>query len=121
MQQLRRLWLRVHRWVALGIGWVLILSGLTGAVLVAARPLDRWLHPGLFVAEAPMGAGISAAQAPATLDSVVRRMRAKFGPKASFTLRPPRQADDTLWVLLAMMGVTGVWLWWRRREVRRAG
>ncbi|CAG9166694.1 PepSY domain-containing protein [Cupriavidus respiraculi] len=95
MARMQRLWLRVHRWVALGIGWILVLSGLTGAVLVAAKPLDRWFHPELFIAPAA-----HAARAAVPLDGIVRTLRSEFGPKASFTLRPPRQADDTLWVLV---------------------
>ena len=38
----RRLWLSCHRWIALGLGGILILSGLSGALLVVARPLDQW-------------------------------------------------------------------------------
>ncbi|VFR32580.1 Uncharacterized iron-regulated membrane protein; Iron-uptake factor PiuB [plant metagenome] len=94
MQALRQLWLRLHRWAALGIGWILILSGLTGAVLVAAKPLDRWLHPELFRARTP------GEPASAPLEDVLQVLRAEHGAKASFTLRPPRQADDTLWVLV---------------------
>ncbi len=50
MQALRRVWLKCHRWIALALGWVLILSGITGSLLVVARPVDRWLHPDYFVA-----------------------------------------------------------------------
>ena len=98
MPSLRQWWLRIHRWVALSVGWVLIMSGLTGAILVLARPMDRWLHDELFIAHV-----IDAEQAPSTpfaLESVVQRLRAEFGPKTTLTLRPPRQDDDTLWVLV---------------------
>ncbi|WP_137171699.1 PepSY domain-containing protein [Massilia sp. HP4] len=91
---LRSLWLKCHRWTALGLGWILIVSGLTGSLLVVARPLDRWLHPDYFVA----------AQQPAvsqvSLESLRMRLALEFGPKAAFTFRPPRADGDTLEVLV---------------------
>lgn len=98
MPTLRQWWLRIHRWVALSVGWVLIMSGLTGAILVLARPMDRWLHGELFIAHA-----IDAGHVPSTplaLENVVQRLRAEFGPKTTLALRPPRQNEDTLWVLV---------------------
>ncbi|WP_159914896.1 PepSY domain-containing protein [Pantoea sp. 18069] len=95
MPRLRQLWLRTHRWAALGIGWILILSGLTGALLVAAQPLDRWLHPAFFKAPGHEAAGASVA-----LEQVLLPLRAEFGPQTSFTLRPARESTDTLWVLV---------------------
>lgn len=91
---LRRLWLRIHRWIGLSFGPLLAVTALLGALLVVALPLDRATHPALFVAR-------SAATAPALLLEPVRaRMLAEFGPDTNFTLRPPRQAGDTLWVLV---------------------
>ena len=95
MLRLRSLWIRIHRWAALSIGWVLILSGLTGALLVVALPLDRWAHPELFSAKPAL-----AGEAPASLESLLQSLRAEFGLKASFTLRPVREPGDTLWVLV---------------------
>lgn len=88
---LRRLWLRLHRWVALSVGWLLVLAGLTGAMLIVAQPLDRVFHPELFVARA-------AGDTP--LEPLRARVAAEFGAEASFTFRPPRQADETLQVLV---------------------
>jgi uncharacterized iron-regulated membrane protein len=45
MTSLRSLWLRLHRWFALGLGWILILAGLTGTLLIIGQPLDRMAHP----------------------------------------------------------------------------
>ncbi|MCG7326093.1 MULTISPECIES: PepSY domain-containing protein [Achromobacter] len=88
----RRVWLACHRWVALVLGGILILSGLTGALLVAARPLDRMLHPAYFVAESrPDGGAVP-------LETVRRNLVAAFGPDASLTFDPPRKAGDTLQV-----------------------
>lgn len=99
MQRLRQLWLRTHRWTALSLGWVLILSGLTGAVLVVAQPLDRWLHPELFHARTQFNVG-----APdAALQGVLQALKAEW-PKGSFTMRPAREPGESLWVL-----VNGPW------------
>lgn len=90
------MWLRVHRWLALSVGWVLILAGLTGAILVVAQPLDRWANPQFFRAQSQPVAG----RAPLPLQEVLEDMRAEFGAGASFTLRPPRQPHDSFWVLV---------------------
>lgn len=88
----RRIWLLCHRWVALGLGGILILSGLTGAFLVAARPLDKLLHPEFFQAD---GAG---GGQPASFESMRRNLAAEFGPQASYTFRPPREPGETMQV-----------------------
>ncbi|MDY0744909.1 PepSY-associated TM helix domain-containing protein [Paucibacter sp. R3-3] len=95
---LRRLWLRLHRWVALGLGWLLILAGITGAMLIVTRPLDRVLHPELFVARSTAGA-------PAVpLEALRQRVTAEFGPKTQFVMRPPREPGETL-----QINVRGTW------------
>lgn len=88
----RRVWLACHRWAALMLGGILILSGLTGGLLVAARPLDRLLHPAYFVAESRPG------DVAVSLESVRRSLVEAFGPDASLTFDPPRKAGDTLQV-----------------------
>ncbi|MHC0507806.1 PepSY-associated TM helix domain-containing protein [Achromobacter aegrifaciens] len=88
----RRIWLLCHRWVALGLGGILILSGLTGAFLVAARPLDKLLHPELF------RAGNAGGGQPASFESMRRNLAAEFGPQASYTFRPPRESGETMQV-----------------------
>ncbi len=40
----RQAWLRVHRWLGLGLGGVHALLGLTGSVLVFYLDIDEWLH-----------------------------------------------------------------------------
>lgn len=94
VQSLRRLWLACHRWVALSLGWILIVAGATGSLLVVSRPVDRWLHPELFVARAP------ATQNPVSLESVRQSLAHTFGAKAAFTFRPPRDKGETLQVLV---------------------
>lgn len=94
----RRIWLFCHRWVALGLGGILILSGLTGAFLAAARPLDKRLHPELFQASS---AGVGQ---PASFESLRRDLAAEFGPKASYTFRPPREPGETMQVRVRAAG-----------------
>lgn len=91
---LRSAWLACHRWTALGLGWILILSGLTGSLLVVARPVDRWLHPDYFVAQQqPAAATVS-------LEALRARLAREFGPTAAFTFRPPRTDGATMEVLV---------------------
>ncbi|MGJ7526987.1 PepSY-associated TM helix domain-containing protein [Variovorax sp. GB1P17] len=93
---LRRLWLKVHRWIGLSLGPILALTALLGAVLVVSQPLDRYAHPAFFVAR---GAADPAAAA-LPLEALRQRILAEFGPDTNFTLRPPREPGQTLWVLV---------------------
>jgi uncharacterized iron-regulated membrane protein len=97
---LRRLWLRLHRWAALGLGWLLALTALLGAALVVAPPLDEWANPQLFHARS--APAVPVAHAP--LEPLRQRLLADFGPATALTLRPPRETNDTLWVR-----VRGAW------------
>jgi uncharacterized iron-regulated membrane protein len=91
---LRRLWLRIHRWIGLSLGPLLALTAFVGGVLVVALPLDRYAHPAFFVARTAGDA--TAAALP--LEPLRQRILAEFGPDANFTLRPPRKPGETLWV-----------------------
>lgn len=93
VRNLRRVWLRVHRWVALSVGWVLAAVGLMGGILVVAQPLDRWYHGELFQAQPATGAT-------AALEPIRQRLVGEFGSTASFIFRPPREPSDTLWVMV---------------------
>lgn len=90
---LRRSWLRIHRWVALALGWLLVLAGLLGALLTVARPLDQWSHPELF--REPVAPTSIASP---SLDAVRLHLDRSFGDRASYTFRPPRAPGETLWV-----------------------
>lgn len=85
-------WLKVHRWTALLLGLPLALVALLGSLLVVARPLDRALHPELFAA----GPG---AASPLMLETARQALAREF-PRAALTLRPPREAGDTLQVMV---------------------
>jgi uncharacterized iron-regulated membrane protein len=97
----RRLWLKIHRWVGLTLGPVLAFVALLGAMLVVGQPLDRWAHPELFAARStgPSGNAVAAAAA-LPLEPLRQRIVAEFGADTNITLRPPRDADETLWVLV---------------------
>jgi uncharacterized iron-regulated membrane protein len=98
MRRLRDLWLLAHRWFALSLGWLLGLMGLTGALLVIAPPLDEQLHPQLFKV------AVHEHAAPLPLETVRSTLRAEFGKKANLSFLPPREAGDSLSVL-----VRGAW------------
>lgn len=93
---LRRLWVKTHRWLGLVCGGLLVLVGVSGALLVVARPLDRLAHPRLFVAQPavadPAGRHV--------LQRAQEYVRMTFGDAAALTLRPPREPGQTLWVLV---------------------
>jgi uncharacterized iron-regulated membrane protein len=88
----RRVWMWLHRWTGLTLGLLLALAALLGATLTVLRPLDQAMHPELFRA--------STQGEPAALEPLRQRLIAEFGPKTTLTLRPPREAGESLRVLL---------------------
>ena len=94
LPRLRRLWLTAHRWTALSLGWILILSGLTGAILVVAQPMHQWTRPDLFEARTLPGPGTR----PAPLQPILDDLHHQFGPKVAFAFNLPRNARDSLQV-----------------------
>lgn len=82
VRNLRRIWLKTHRWTALSVGWLLALVGFVGALLIVGQPLDRMVHTELFRAD---GTTMSP---PVTLEAVRQQLVAEFG-KANLRLRPP--------------------------------
>jgi uncharacterized iron-regulated membrane protein len=90
---LRLLWLKLHRWIALSLGLVLLTAGFLGALLTVARPLDEWANPQLF-----REASDPRTRPAASLEQVLQQLQASFGPRADYVLRPPREPGDTLWV-----------------------
>ena len=82
--------LALHRWLGLTLGLVLMSSGLSGALLVAARPLDGWVNAHLHEAR---GAPLD----PRALDAAVERLRGEF-PGAELVVRLPRSVGRTVQV-----------------------
>jgi uncharacterized iron-regulated membrane protein len=90
---LRQIWLRVHRWLALSLGLLLAFVALLGAALTVAKPLDRWSHPELFrVASSTLGEQ--------RLEQVRQVLAGEFGRDVALTFRPPREAGESLWVIV---------------------
>ena len=87
---LRRAWLRVHRWLALSVGWLLAAVALMGALLVVVGPLDRMLHPELFQARA----GAAAVFAP--LEAARARLLHEFGAGTALVFRLPADPGGTV-------------------------
>ena len=82
--------LTLHRWLGLTVGLLLMLNALTGSLMLGARPLDRLLHAQLFEVQ------VKSQTVP--LEAVRQSLLAEFGPQASFTLRPPRLANESILV-----------------------
>lgn len=85
-QRLRRVWLKVHRWLGLSLGAVLMVAGLSGSAMLLAEPLDESLNRALF--HVPDASRVD-------YGAVVARLRADLGPDADLTLRPPRDARES--------------------------
>jgi uncharacterized iron-regulated membrane protein len=85
----RQLWLSVHLYIALGLGLLLALIGLSGSLSLVGGGLDRLFNPGLVIAP---GAGT-----PRTLDELMAAVR-RVHPdrKGSWTLELPRAPEQPL-------------------------
>lgn len=79
--------IRLHRWIALSAGIMLMLNAFTGLVLLAGRPLDERLHSQLFKVEPRISK--------VPLEVIARQLRADF-PGQALTLHPPHEADRSL-------------------------
>lgn len=86
---LRRAWLVAHRWLGLAVAAVLVLAGLTGALLVALEPVDEAVNERLFAVADP---------GPLALGPALDTLRADFPPGTPFVLRPPRAPGESLQV-----------------------
>jgi uncharacterized iron-regulated membrane protein len=90
----RRLWLLVHRWLALGLGLLFVLMGATGSLLVFRHAIDAWLNPERFT---PSGAG-----PPRPLDEIVTAARAAApGTDAGVAVLMPGSIQDVFVVYLS--------------------
>lgn len=87
LRKSRPVLLKVHRWLGLTAGLLLMLNAFTGSLMLGARPLDRVLNAQLFEVQARGDA--------VPLESIRQSLVAEFGPKASFILRPPREANES--------------------------
>ena len=52
-QQWRFFWLKLHLYIGLSLGFIFVLAGLTGSLLVFYVEIDELLNPALQIAETP--------------------------------------------------------------------
>jgi len=91
--------LKVHRWIGLGVGLFLLVQGLTGTALVFRDEIERVIHPGLVVAE--RGARLP-------VQSLVDAFHAAH-PGADLTRAEfPDHADQAVQLRWTMKGARGV-------------
>lgn len=88
--RLREIWVRLHLVLALSVGLVFVLAGLTGSLLVFYVEIDRWLNPQLVV-----DAGADGKSAPRQSNEAVFR-----------TIRVAHPARDGSWRLEMPMSDT---------------
>lgn len=90
----RRIWLRVHLYIGLLFGVVIVVMGLTGSIIVWHRELDELLNPDLLLANA---------QGPQhTLDEIVAAAQRAFpGHRIERLYRPEGQPGHAYYVWLA--------------------
>lgn len=99
---LRRAFVRLHRWVGLGLGAWLVLLGLTGGVMVWHDELDAWLNPQWFRAQPSCGQSPdrSVARTLAIFSAAVPQARATMvsaprAPQAAYVVWEPAAVDGT--------------------------
>lgn len=101
---LRALFVPLHRYVGLALAGFLILSGLTGSILVFQREIDAVINPGLWGVSAPETAAtprLTPDQIAARIEAWDPRLRARWIPIE------PGKAPDT-WVEPRIDPATGV-------------
>lgn len=82
----RRFWIKVHRWLGLSLGLVLLVAAVTGSAMLLADPLDEALNEPLF--NVPQASNVN-------YQAVLSRLRTEADPGASLTLRPPREQGES--------------------------
>lgn len=85
----RSAWLKIHRFLALSVGLLLALLGLTGSLSMLGEGFDRLLNPSLQIE--------AEGQKPLSLDLLMAKIK-KAHPdlKGSWTLELPRTKEDPL-------------------------
>lgn len=92
----------LHRWVGLVAAVVLATSGMTGALLVVAHPLDERINAHLHRSSIAHGKQWSAA----AIDRAQHQLSSEFA-RATLTFRLPRSADQSLKVYVRGGGWDG--------------
>jgi uncharacterized iron-regulated membrane protein len=84
--------IRLHRWVGLAIGLLVILQGVTGAAVAFRHELNRLVHPAALV--------VPPAAHPAPLRAVAAAAKAAFPDRKLARIDMPARADDAYFVRL---------------------
>lgn len=87
----RRAWIAVHRWLGLSLGAVLVVSGLTGAVLTFRHEIDALLSPALMTVSPRPGGEAAFKPLADVFASVLRGMPA--GSRLGFSYYPHTDAS----------------------------
>lgn len=86
----RKLWLKVHLYLGLSAGTVLLVIGLTGSILTFGLEIDRWLNPDLMIVDVPQDAAVFRPMA-----EIVAAANTALPPNSEFSYAyPPHQPDE---------------------------
>ncbi len=70
----RKLWLKVHLYLGMSVGMMLVLIGLTGSILVFHHEIDEWLNPSLLRVDPPAGQPSAYRPVDEIVDAAIRAM-----------------------------------------------
>lgn len=99
----RRVWLRLHLYLGLSVGALLVVVGLTGSALVFMNELDAWLNPDLLAVTAPLQNGavhrpvvdiLTVAKQVVEPQSRILAIMGPYGPEGVFSVSF-EQPDET--------------------------
>jgi uncharacterized iron-regulated membrane protein len=113
LKQRRKLWLKLHLWLGLGLGFILALIGLTGSLLVFWQEIDHALNPALYQAststaiEQPIDAIFAAAETAAPAGWVASWTDAPIDSASNYLIsfgyeQPTTDADQAISLTLAV-------------------
>lgn len=123
----RRVWLRLHLYLGLSVGALLVVVGLTGSALVFMNELDAWLNPDLLAVTAPLQNGavhrpvvdiLTVAKQVVEPQSRILAIMGPYGPEGVFSVsfEQPDETQRRVFVDPYRAIVTGV-RHFRTREV----
>lgn len=83
----RHYWLLIHRWIALSVGFLFVVSGLTGSFLAFYPEIDRLINPDWVISKAP----ISSDKQP--LSDIFQSAQQVYPDKYLHSAFPPKTED----------------------------
>lgn len=94
----RKVWLKVHLWLGLALGALLLIIGLTGSALVFFKEIDGWLNPHLLVVSVPKEGQV----AYRPLSEIVAAAQSAIPPNAKIGFAYyPRNEQTAFWFYTA--------------------